>query len=184
MPTPIFERLNGVRIEAEPKRTAGSRPTDRSKEQGQGAGAAQLNRTDFVALKSRIQRRIIAELAPEADLGGVPGRRAIEELLPSIEGERYEQLIAELQLLAKRISIILWSIGLAVLCAFLVCLLIGTAFLGAFLFLDLSRTVAMLFIFAVGALTVCVLLFLREVLLAAMSVHHSVWPQPARPEQK
>jgi pilus assembly protein CpaF len=109
MPTPIFERLNGVRVEAEPKRsTNGSRPADRTKDQGQGPSGAQLNRTDFVALKSRIQRRIIAELAPEADLGGVPGRRAIEELfndtlaeegipLPRLERTRLlEAIMAEL----------------------------------------------------------------------------------------
>ena len=80
MATPIFERLNGARIESDPKRSGGSRPTERAKEPGQQSGA-QLNRTDFGVLKSRIQRRIISELAPEADLGGVPGRRAIEELL-------------------------------------------------------------------------------------------------------
>src|SRR3954469_14271141 len=110
MPTPIFERLNGVRIEAEPKRTTGSRPNTGGKDQGLGQGTGQdgLNRTDFVALKSRIQRRIIAELAPEADLGGVPGRRAIEELfndtlaeegipLPRLERTRLlEAIMAEL----------------------------------------------------------------------------------------
>src|SRR3954449_1982159 len=110
MPTPIFERLNGVRIEAEPKRTTGSRPNTGGKDQGQGQGTGKdgLNRTDFVALKSRIQRRIIAELAPEADLGGVPGRRAIEELyndtlaeegipLPRLERTRLlEAIMAEL----------------------------------------------------------------------------------------
>ena len=56
--------------------------------------------------------------------------------------------------------LVLWSIGLAVLCALLVCLLIGTAFLGAFLFLDLSRTVAVLFIAAVASLTACLLRYL------------------------
>jgi pilus assembly protein CpaF len=107
MATPIFERLNAGRIEADPKRAGPSRPTERSKEQAQPAGA-QLNRTDFGALKSRIQRRIIAELAPEADLGGVPGRRAIEELfndtlaeegipLPRLERTRLlEAIMAEL----------------------------------------------------------------------------------------
>jgi pilus assembly protein CpaF len=107
MPTPIFERLNGARIEADPKRTGNSRPTERGKEQAPAAGA-QLNRTDFGALKSRIQRRIISELAPEADLGGVPGRRAIEELfndtlaeegipLPRMERTRLlEAIMAEL----------------------------------------------------------------------------------------
>lgn len=111
MPTPIFERLNGVRVEADPKRTSGARPTERAKDQpqqGSGGGGAQLNRTDFTALKSRIQRRSSPSLAPEADLGGVPGRRAIEELfsdtlaeegipLPRMERTRLlEAIMAEL----------------------------------------------------------------------------------------
>jgi len=107
MPTPIFERLSGARSEAETKRAGPSRPSERSKEQAQLA-SVQLNRADFGVLKSRIQRRIIAELAPEADLGGVPGRRAIEELfndtlaeegipLPRLERTRLlEAIMAEL----------------------------------------------------------------------------------------
>ena len=55
MATPIFERLNGARSEADPKRSSSSRPTDRSKEQAQPSGA-QLSRTDFGALKSRSEK--------------------------------------------------------------------------------------------------------------------------------
>ena len=66
----------------------------------------------------------------------------------------------------------LWSIALGVLSALLVCLLIRTAFVGAFIALDLSRPVALLFIAAVVALTGCLLLFMREVFLAALTVHH------------
>ncbi len=107
MANPIFERLNGARAETETKRTSASRAAGASKDQGQ-ANSAQLNRTDFGTLKSRIQRRIISELAPEADLGGVPGRRAIEELfndtlaeegipLPRLERTRLlEAIMAEL----------------------------------------------------------------------------------------
>ena len=64
MATPIFERLNGARTESDPKRSSPSRPTERAKEPAQ-ARDSQLSRTDFTTLKSRIQRRIIAELAPE-----------------------------------------------------------------------------------------------------------------------
>ena len=80
----------------------------------------------------------------------------------------------ELKLLARRISLVLWSIGFAVFSALLVCLLIGTAFMGAFIALDLSRTVAILFLAAVVALTLCLVLFMREVFLAAISVRHNV----------
>jgi hypothetical protein len=80
----------------------------------------------------------------------------------------------ELGYLARRIVLVLWSIGFAVFSALLVCLLIGVAFLGAYTSLDLSRTVAILFIGSVGALTGCLLLFMREVFLAAISVQHNL----------
>ena len=56
--------------------------------------------------------------------------------------------------------------GFAVLSAILVCLLIGTAFLGAFVALDLSRPVAALFVLAIGALT----------LACSRSCARSSWP--------
>jgi biotin transporter BioY len=75
----------------------------------------------------------------------------------------------ELGVLARRIRLVLWSMAFAVLSALLVCLLIGTAFLGAFVSLDLSRPVIGMFVLSIGALTVCLLAFLREVFLAAVS---------------
>jgi hypothetical protein len=114
----------------------------------------------------------------------VDRRRVIEDIIDAVEGERREKLLLEIELIARRTTLVMWSIGLAVFSALLVCLLIGTAFVGAFLLLDLSRTVALLFIAAVAALTLCLLLFMREVFLAAMSVHHSVWPTPGRVERK
>src|SRR5262245_57825967 len=108
MANPIYERLNGVRAELESKRVTGGLGTNTRIGGPQATTGPQLNRTDFSGLKARIQRRIIAELAPEADLGGVPGRRAIEELfndtlaeegipLPRLERTRLlEAIMAEL----------------------------------------------------------------------------------------
>ena len=110
----------------------------------------------------------------------VDRRRIVEDLLETAEGERHDKLREELQTLARRTVLTLWAIGLAVLCALLVCLLIFVAFLGAFLVIDLSRTVAILFIAAVVCLTLCMLLFMREVIVAATSVHQSVWLRPRR----
>jgi Protein of unknown function (DUF2721) len=107
----------------------------------------------------------------------VDRRRAVEELLPAFEGEARADLLVELTILARRIVLVLWSIGLAVLSALFVCLLIGTAFAGAFISLDLARPVAILFVAAVAALTVCLVLFMREVVLAALSFHHDVGPR-------
>lgn len=104
----------------------------------------------------------------------VDRRRAVEGALDDCVGEKHAAGLVELRLLARRIQLVLWSIGFSVLSALLVCVLIGTAFMGAYTSLDLSRTVAILFIAAVVALTGCLLLFMREVFLAALSVHHNV----------
>ena len=102
----------------------------------------------------------------------VDRRRIIEEKLDGEGGEALEHrddLLAELHALATRITIVLWAIGSAVFSALLICILIGTAFLGSFTSLDLSRTVAILFLAAVIALTVCLVLFMREVFIAVSS---------------
>ena len=103
----------------------------------------------------------------------VDRRRAVEQQVAQ-ETDQDPDAVAELLLLARRIQLVLWSIGCAVLSALLVCVLIGTAFLGAYTSLDLSRTVAILFVAAVFALTGSLLLFMREVFLAAISVQHNI----------
>jgi len=114
----------------------------------------------------------------------VDRRRQIEEILSAYEGETRANLEMELAILARRILIVIRAIALAVLSALLVCLLIGTAFAAAFVSIDLSRPVAGLFILSMIALTAALLFFLREVFLAAQSVHPSAWPQPTRVERK
>lgn len=106
----------------------------------------------------------------------VDRRRLVEERLVDAGGEERQDLLQEIRLLGARTTLVLWSIALAVLSALLVCLLIGTAFVGAFIALDLSRTVAVLFIGSVSALTLCLIFFMREVFLAALSVKHAVRP--------
>lgn len=108
--------------------------------------------------------------------------RILEELLPEYtETEEVRgEAVAELALLRRRIVLVLWSVTLAVLAALLVCLLIGTAFAGAFTALDLSRPVAFLFVAAVLALTGCLLLFLHEITISARSARQTVSPQAAR----
>ncbi|MCM2328144.1 MAG: DUF2721 domain-containing protein [Lysobacter sp.] len=99
----------------------------------------------------------------------VDRRRKLEELLSAFEGETRSSMVRELEVLARRIKLVLWAMAFAVFSALLVCVLIGTAFLGAFVSLDLSRTVAALFVMAIVALTACLLAFLREVYLAGMA---------------
>lgn len=114
----------------------------------------------------------------------VDRRRTVEALLEEAHGEQRGRLLAELGLLSRRTVLVLWSIGFAVLSSLLVCVLIFTAFLGAFLFVDLSRSVAVLFIASVAFLTLCMLVLLHEVLVAAQSVHHSVWPRPPEGDRR
>ena len=114
----------------------------------------------------------------------VDRRRVIEDLLPALEGSAHDDKIAELRILARRIHLVLWAMGLAVLSALFVCLLIGVAFGAAFVSADLARVVAGLFLAAVLALTGCLILFVREVFLAGVSVHPSLWPQPERLDRK
>jgi hypothetical protein len=114
----------------------------------------------------------------------VDRRRVIEEHLPhyvpDLDEERRDHAIRELQMLQKRVVLILWAVALAVLGALLICLLIVTAFAGAFVALDLSRPVAILFIAAMLALTFCLLIFLREISIAALSARQSVSPHAVR----
>jgi len=76
------------------------------------------------------------------------------------------QVLAELHRLARRARLIYFSILAAVTAALLVCLVVALAFVGALLTVELARLVAVLFILAMGALIVCLGLFLREVFLA------------------
>jgi hypothetical protein len=114
----------------------------------------------------------------------VDRRRQIEDdLIPALKGEEGEarsNLETELAILARRMVTTIRAIALAVISALLVCLLIGTAFAAAFVSVDLSRPVALLFIAAVIALTASLLFFMHEVFLAAQAVHPRVWPQPPR----
>jgi hypothetical protein len=102
----------------------------------------------------------------------VDRRRVIEEKLDHLHvgGFHRDVLINELHMLARRITLVLWAIGAAVFSALLICVLIGTAFMGAFTSLDLSRTVAIVFLAAVMALTLCLILFMREVFLAVSTL--------------
>lgn len=103
----------------------------------------------------------------------VDRRRQLEDLLPAYEGDDRDKMLEEHEVMERRIRLTLWATALAVTSALFVCLLIGFAFVGAFVALDLSRTVASLFIAAMVALTLALLLFLREVFLAATTRRHT-----------
>ena len=110
----------------------------------------------------------------------VDRRRTIEEHLSIYQDEHLEQAITELRMLQKRIQLVLWAVSLAVLAGLLICLLVGTAFAGAYMGLYLTRGIAILFIASVLALTGCLILFLREISIAAFGARQTVSPYAAR----
>jgi hypothetical protein len=114
---------------------------------------------------------LIARLARAVDR-----RRILEENLPGYEGEGLVQATRELEMLGRRVTLVIWATALAVLSALMVCLLIGIAFMGAFVSTDLSRAVAILFITALAALTACLMIFLREISIAAISARQTTRP--------
>ena len=115
---------------------------------------------------------LIARLARAVDR-----RRTLEEHLPEYAEDRAAQARRELAMLNRRVNLVIWAAALAVLSALFICVLIGTAFVGAMVGADLTRAVALLFIGAVIALTLCLVVFLREISIAAVSARQTIGPQ-------
>lgn len=80
-----------------------------------------------------------------------------------------EEHNAELGMLSRRRWLINYAVTCATLAALQVCLLIAVAFIGFMLQQNFSLAIAGLFIGAMGAFVIALLLFLREVLLAVAS---------------
>ena len=119
---------------------------------------------------------LVARLARAVDR-----RRMLEEHLPDYRDEGLAQATNELAMLGRRVTLVIWATALAVLSALMICLLIGIAFVGAFVSTDLSRAVAILFIASLAALTVCLMIFLREISIAALSARQTVRPLQVPP---
>jgi Protein of unknown function (DUF2721) len=103
----------------------------------------------------------------------VDRRRALEELLPRMNSVEAPSAQEELQTIARRIRYVYLSILFAVVSALFVCLLIAGAFLGAFVRVDISYTIGSLFVCAMFALIVCLLLFIREIFLAVSTPRYT-----------
>jgi hypothetical protein len=76
----------------------------------------------------------------------------------------------ELSALSRRARLISRSISLCTVTALLICAVIAVLFVGAFLQVDTSTTVALLFITAMASFFAGLLMFLREILLATATV--------------
>lgn len=106
----------------------------------------------------------------------VDRRRVIADRLRALpEGEQpANEDIQELDLLARRISLIYHAIVLAIICALFICMLVASAFLGVFVTIDIARLIGTLFILAMFALIGSLWMLLREVFLAVKVGRHDI----------
>jgi hypothetical protein len=102
----------------------------------------------------------------------VDRRRELEERLASMSKAEVPSAQDELAQIARRIRFVYLAIVFAVISALFTALLIAGAFVGAFVRTDLSYTIAGMFVCAMVALIVCLLLFLREIFLAVSTPRH------------
>jgi hypothetical protein len=98
--------------------------------------------------------------------------RTLEERLRQLQPEAQKTVRAELGLLDRRVRLVYGAIVLAVLCALFVGLLIAVAFVDAFIAIDLSKFIGLLFIAAMLAFILSLMVFLREIFLAVTSVRN------------
>jgi hypothetical protein len=106
-------------------------------------------------------------------LGRVVDRsRALEDRLRQLAPEGQKAVREELNVLARRVRLVYASITLAVVCALFVGLLIAVAFVDAFVALDLSKFIGLLFIGAMLAFILSLMVFLREIFLAVASARN------------
>jgi hypothetical protein len=96
----------------------------------------------------------------------VDRRRVLNERLRSVDADTAKDAREELSLLARRSKLIYYAIFTAVTAALLVCLVVAVAFVGALFTIELARVVAVLFILSMGALIICLAVFLREIFVA------------------
>ena len=102
----------------------------------------------------------------------VDRRRELEERLAAMSQDELPSAQSELATIARRIRFVYFSIVFAVISALFIALLIVCAFVGAFVRTDLSPMIAGMFVCAMLALIVCLLLFLREIFLAVSTPRH------------
>lgn len=105
-------------------------------------------------------------------LGRVVDRfRVLERGLPDARRGEQTAYKKEMTRLSRRARLIQWAITLCTVGALLVCTVIAALFVGAVSSMDLSGTIAALFIAAMLAMIIGLLIFLREISLATGGIH-------------
>jgi Protein of unknown function (DUF2721) len=108
-------------------------------------------------------------------LGRVVDRsRLLEDRLRQLQPEGQKTARAELELLSRRVHLVYASMVLAVVCALFVGLLIAVAFVDAFIVIDMSKFIGLLFIAAMLAFILSLMVFLREIFLAVTSARNNM----------
>ena len=100
--------------------------------------------------------------------------RTLEDRLRQLPPEGQKTVREELGVLSRRVRLVYGSIVLAVICALFVGLLIAVAFVDAFINIDLSKFIGLLFIGAMVAFIFALLVFLREIFLAVTSARNQM----------
>jgi hypothetical protein len=95
--------------------------------------------------------------------------RLLEDRVRQLQPEGQRIAREELVVLSRRVRLVYGAMVLAVLCALFVGLLIAVAFVDAFVDLDLSHFIGLLFMAAMLAFILSLLVFLREIFLAVSS---------------
>ena len=96
--------------------------------------------------------------------------RMLEERVARVAEEQQPPLYTELGLLSRRARLINSAISLCTMCALLICAVIITLFVSAFLLTDLSVVVGISFTGAMLALFSALVSFLREIHLATRNL--------------
>lgn len=96
--------------------------------------------------------------------------RLLESRIQNAESDMLSLLQLELVTLSRRSRLINWAISLCTSSALLICIVIAVLFVGAFLIVDVSGAVALLFIAAMLTLIGGLINFLREIYLATGSM--------------
>ena len=104
----------------------------------------------------------------------VDRRRQVLDRVKGNENELTDEMAKELRTLYRRSHLSYLGILFSVLSALLICLVIVGAFVGALISVDLTKTVAVVFILALLSMIVSLGLFLREVYLGVSTGTHVI----------
>jgi hypothetical protein len=96
--------------------------------------------------------------------------RVLEERLSKVDKDQAMAIHVELGTLARRARLVNHAITLCTMCALLVCTVVALLFVGAFLDLNFTTAIAVLFIACMAILIAGLLILLKEVRVAIASL--------------